>query len=142
MTDYEPGPIDLGALPLAPHIVHDGTFAALLEPVVGVLGASDDVLGASQRDIATNSDAGLDATFAGTIGQAEFVAANQPHVDADQTAAVLYDTGGGVDAYRGSVLPYLPQPSAPVEQGFRDFPVPDFGGPNQDPGANPPPEGI
>lgn len=142
MSGYEPGPIDLGDLPLSPPIVHDGTFAALLEPVVNVLGASDDVLGAQQRDIATNTAEGLDATFAATIGQAEIVAADQPNVDADQTAAALHDAGDGVDGYRGSVLPYLPQPDAPVESGFRDFPQPDFGAPNQDPGAIPPPPGI
>ena len=142
MTAFDPGPIVLGALPLAPRIGHDGLFAALLEPVVSVLGASDDVLSAQQRDIVTNTDAGLDARYTATIGRAADLAAAQPGAFTDQTAARLVDAGGGAGVYRDSVQPYLPQPSAPIGQGFREFPTPDFGGPNQDPGANPPPEGI
>jgi hypothetical protein len=142
VSDLTPGPIVLGELPLAPRIVHDGTFAALLEPIVGVLGASDDVLSAHQRTIETNTAAGLDALFATTIGAAADRAAAQPDPNADQTAARLVDAGGGAGIYHDSVQQYLPQPDAPIGQGFRSFPTPDFGGPNQDPGANPPPEGI
>ena len=142
MSDLAPGPIVLGDMPLGPRIGHDGLFAGLLEPVVNVLRASDAVLGAQQNDIATNTAAGLDATFNGTIGAAEAETAGQPNQGGDSTAAVLHDAGGGVDAYRGSVSPYLPQPDAPVESGFREFPVPEFGAPNQDPGAIPPPPGI
>jgi hypothetical protein len=142
MTDFAPGPIVLGEMPLSPRIAHDGLFAGLLEPVVNVLGASDDVLSAQQRDIATNTAAGLDERFTATIGRAADLAAAQPAASADQTAARLIDAGGGAGVYRDSVQQYLPQPDAAIGQGFREFPTPPAGGPSQDPGAIPPPEGI
>lgn len=137
MTDFAPGPITLGRLPLGPRIGHDGLFAALLEPVVNVLGASETVLGSQQRTIATNSDAGLDARFAATIGRAAESTAAQPDPFADQTAGRLVDNGGGAEAQYGATQSYLPGPDAPIGTGFKAFPTPDFGGPNQDPGANP-----
>jgi hypothetical protein len=129
VSDVAAGPIVLGEMPLGRRIAHDGLFAGLLEPVVDVLRASESVLGAQQRDIATNSAAGLDATYATTIGAAEAETAGQPNVSGDQTAPTLVDAGGGAEAYRGSALPFLPQPSAPIGQTFQDFPVPDFGHP-------------
>jgi hypothetical protein len=127
VSEYDPGPIVLGTMPLGPRIAHDGLFAAYLEPVVDVLGASDDVLGAQQRDIATNSAAGLDTTYAGTVGAAEAETAGQPDVSGDQTAPTLVDAGAGTEAYRGGVLSFLPQPSAPIGQTFQEFPTPNFG---------------
>lgn len=142
MAIYAPGPIDVEPLPLAPPIVHDGTFAALGESIIHALGASDAVLGAHQLAIAGNTDAGLDATFTSTIGHAADVTAGQPDPHSDQTAVVLIDDGQGAAVYHDSVQAFLPQPDAPIGQTFKDFPTPDFGHPNQDPGANPPPEGI
>ena len=142
MSALATGPIVLGEMPLRPRIAHDGLFAALLEPVVNTLGGLDAPLASAHATIATNTDAGLDATFTLTVGAAAGETAGQPNQFGDTTAAALHDAGGGVDAYRGSVAPFLPQPDAPVESGFRDFPVPDFGAPNQDPGAIPPPPEI
>jgi hypothetical protein len=141
MPPVAAGPIVLGQMPLGPRIAHDGLFAGLLEPVVSVLGASDGVLSAYQREIVTNTDAGLDARFESTIGHAADLAAAQPGAFADQTAARLVDAGGGTSTYHDGVQQYLPQPSAPIGQGFREFPTPDFGNPGNngvdpgDPGA-------
>lgn len=142
MTGYAPGPIVLGDMPLSPPIGHDGLFAALLEPVVDTLGGVDVPLGLAATTIATNTDAGLDATFTLTIGAAADETAAQPNQTGDSTAGVLTDTGDGARAYRDGVQPFLPQPSTPIGQGFKEFPVPDFGAPNQDPGAVDLPPGI
>lgn len=142
MSDLAPGQIVLGAMPLGPRIGHDGLFAQLLEPVVNVLGGLDTPLALARSTIATNSAAGLDATFNGTIGAAEDETAGQPNQIGDSTAGVLTDTGDGARAYRDGVQSFLPQPSTPIGQGFKAFPTPDFGAPNQDPGAIEPPGGI
>lgn len=142
MSDVAAGPIVLGAMPLGPRIGHDGLFAALLGPVVDVLGGLDTPLASASATIATNTAAGLDATFNGTVGAAESETAGQPNQNGDSTAVVLAGTGDGARAYRDGVLQFLPQPSTPIGQGFKEFPRPDFGAPNQDPGANEPPGGI
>jgi hypothetical protein len=142
VTDFAPGPIVLGDLPLGPRIAHDGLFAALLGPVVDVLRASDSTLATAQTAIAGNTAAGLDATFNLTVGAAAAETAAQPNQNGDSTAVVLTGTGDGARAYRDGVQQFLPQPSTPIGQGFREFPTPDFGGPNQDPGAIEPPGGI
>jgi hypothetical protein len=118
MWELEPGPIVREEMPLPPAIFYPGRLARHLELIVDELGASDVVLGGHQHDIAGNRGDGLDALYASTIGAAADVDANQPPADADQTAHVLVDAGAGTEAYRQSVLRYLPQPDAPVPEDY------------------------
>jgi hypothetical protein len=136
------GPIVLGDMPLGPRIAHDGLFAAHLGPIVDTLGGLDTPLALASTSVATNTAVGLDATFNVTVGAAAAETAGQPNQLGDSTAVVLAGAGDGVRAYRDGVQPFLPQPSTPIGQGFKEFPTPDFGGPNQDPGAIDLPGGI
>jgi hypothetical protein len=124
-VELEPGPFAVrDPLPLGPRVSRDGLFESLLEPLAVALGASDPVLAPAQGAIATNSDDGLEATYLSTVGVAETVTADQAGAADDQTSDQLVDAGGGADAYRGSVLRYLPQPDASIEGDFIDAPPP------------------
>lgn len=118
MWQLEPGPIAREDMPLPPAIFYPGRLAGHLDLIVGELGASDVVLGGHQVDIAGNNGDGLDALYARTIGAAADADANQPRADADQTAHGLVDAGEGTEAYRQSVLRYLPPPETAVPENF------------------------
>lgn len=138
-TDYAPGPIDLGDLPLGPRVFHDGLFEQLVEPLAGVLAGSDGPLASLQTTIAGNTEDGLEGTWQSTIGAADDLAANQAGLGDDQTADALVDAGAGTEAYRQSVLRYLPQPDAPIQGDFRDLPQPPAGAPGGTGGGDPNP---
>lgn len=123
--ELEPGIIDREPMPFGPRVSHHGLFEGLAESVVGALGGSDAPLASLQTAIAGNVADGLDAVFASTVGAAEAVTANNQGAGDDQTANALVDTGAGSEAYRQSVLGYLPQPDAPIEGDFRE--LPNFG---------------
>ena len=132
--ELEPGPFAVREdMPFGPRVSRDGLFESLLDPLVVALGASDDVLTPASTAIASNTDDGLEATYASTIGVAETITADQAGAADDQTSDRLVDAGGGAEAYRGSVLRYLPQPSAPIEGDFLDPPPPIGAGPGEPP---------
>jgi hypothetical protein len=142
--ELDPGYIVREPLPFGPRVSYHGLFEQLAEPLVGALGGSDGPLASLQGTIASNSGAGLDGTFAATVGVAADVTANHAGAGNDQTAGALVDNGGGVDAQRGASLPYLPQPDAPIEGNFRELPAFGAGHPGnggiEDPDTNPPRE--
>lgn len=118
MWTLEPGPIDREEMPLPPPVFYPGRLSQHLDLIVGPLSASDVVLGGHQLEIAGNRADGLDALYGRTIGAAADTDANHPTSDADPTADRLVDAGGGTEAYRQSVLRYLPTPDTPVPEGF------------------------
>lgn len=113
------------AMPFGPRVSHDGLFEQLAESLAETLGGGDALLHGLQTAIAGNVADGLDARFTSTIGAAEVAAVNNAGAGDDQTAGVLVDAGGGVDAHRSVALPFLPQPDAPIEGNFRE--LPNFG---------------
>jgi hypothetical protein len=123
--ELEPGLVVHEPMPFGPRVGHDGLFEGLVEPLVGALGGGDATLFALQETIAANVADGLDARFVATIGAAEEAAVNNRGAGDDQTADALVDAGAGSEAYRQSVLRYIPQPDAPIEHDFRE--LPNFG---------------
>lgn len=142
--ELEPGIIDREPMPFGPRVSYDGLFEGLVESLAGTLGGSDGALFSLQTTIAGNVADGLDVEFASTVGAAEGVAENNRGAGDDHTANALVDTGAGSEAYRQSVLSYMPQPDAPIEGNFRELPdfgaghpgnggvEPDHGDPNKD----------
>jgi hypothetical protein len=120
--ELEPGLIDRQDMPFGPRVARDGLFEGLAEPLVGALSGSDPVLFSLQATIAGNVADGLDGTFVSTVGAAEAVTDGNRGAGDDQTAGALVDAGQGSEAYRQSVLSYMPQPEAPIEGDFRDLP--------------------
>jgi hypothetical protein len=121
--ELEPGIINREPMPFGPRVSHDGMFAHFLEPLASTVNGGDAALFSHQQAIANNVADGLDETFATTIGAAEAIADNNRGAGDDQTAGVLVDNGGGVDAQRAASLPYLPQSDAPIEGNFRELPA-------------------
>ena len=127
--ELSPGFVTHEPMPFGPRISHAGLLEGLVEPLVNALGGGDAVLGAHQAAIANNTADGLEGTFASTVGVAADLAVNQQPFAHDQTANALVDAGAGTEAYRQSVLRYLPQPDAPIESDFRELPTPPAGPP-------------
>lgn len=120
--ELEPAYLTIEPMPFGPRVATDGLFEGLAGEIDGVLGDGDTQLASLQTAIAENSDAGLDATFTATIGAAADATAAQGSPETDQTGGRLVDAGAGSEAYRQSVLSVLPQPDAPIEGNFKDFP--------------------
>jgi hypothetical protein len=127
IDDADPGPITISPMPRPRRVVEETTFQSLAEPLVNLLGTSDDVLGGHQRMMATNDGAGFEGQFAATIGRAGDTLDAQPDPYADQTAARFVDSGGGVDVHHAQTQRYLPGPEHPIDRDFKEFPMPDFG---------------
>lgn len=123
--ELEPGIIVREPMPFGPRVATDGLFESLAEPLVNALGGSDAGFFSLQTTIAGNVADGLDGKFSSTIGAAEAVTENNAGAGDDHTANQLVDNGAGTEAYRQSVLSYMPQPDAPIEGNFRE--LPDFG---------------
>jgi hypothetical protein len=122
--ELEPGPIVREPMPLGPRVFTPGLFASRAALLLGALRDSDAGFAAVELEIAGNAGDGLAASFAGSIDAAADAAANQANWRDDRTADTLVDAGGGADAYRQSVLRYLPQPDAPITTSFDDPPQP------------------
>lgn len=120
--ELEPGYLDRTDMPLGPRVFTDGLFEGLADPMVGALSGSDGGLWSLQGTIAGNVPDGLDARFTSTVGAAEAVNEGNSGAGNDQTAYALVDAGDGSEAYRQSVQSYLPQPDAPIEGNFKNFP--------------------
>lgn len=125
MPIFEPGPF-ANDPPFPPIDWPDygAELRALLEPVVGTLGASDAVLVPAQQTIATNTAAGLDHTFATTIGQADALLSAHVGDGNDPTAFVLDDRGQLTIGLRDQVAPFLPPVNAPIPVDFSNPPGP------------------
>jgi len=138
MPTYEPGFFATrDPAPTWSPIASPGMFNPLLEPLVNVLGASDQILGAHQRTMANNLTAGLEGEFLGTIGEARQVLAANEHNGETLTAAALAGAGDGSEAIRVSVAGYLPGPDAPIPIDFTEPPRPPRA-PDDDGGDGPP----
>lgn len=109
-------------MPFAPRVSSAGMFNGVVGPLVDALNGGDPHLSSLQVTIAHNVADGLDATYGGTVGVAAAVTANNGGLGNDQTANQLVDNGGNAEWYRQSVLGYLPQPDAPIDGDFREFP--------------------
>lgn len=120
--ELAPGYLTPEDMPFGPRVFTDGLFEGKAETLVGALGASDGPLSSIQTTIAANVADGLDGKFASTIGAAEHANENNGGQADDQTAGTLVDNGGGVEMYHQSAQSYLPQPDAPIEGNFKEFP--------------------
>jgi hypothetical protein len=120
--ELEPGIIDRQDMPFGPRVATEHLFEGLAEPLVGALSGGDGALFSLQATIAGNVADGLDGTFVSTVGAAEAVTDANRGAGDDQTAGALVDAGQGSEAYRQSVLSYMPQPEAPIQGDFRELP--------------------
>lgn len=123
--ELSPGYIVREEMPFGPRVSGRHFFEGLADPLVGALSGSDGGLFSLQQVIGGNVADGLDGLYTSTVGHAEGVADNNGGAGDDQTASALVDSGAGSEAYRQSVLGYLPQPDAPIEGNFRE--LPNFG---------------
>lgn len=119
---YAPGPFKRDAMPFGPRVSHDGLFAALVEPVANVLRGSEPVLKPAQDTVGRDVPDNIDATYATTVGDAEYQHAIQVSAGPLSEAAVLHDAGDGVDAHHAYAQPFLPSPDTPVQTGFVEPP--------------------
>lgn len=119
-----PGPIVREEMPFGPRVAYDGLFASLAGPLHDELAGSDAPLAALAGRVGDDVPSDLDAAYVGTIGLAEEAHATEVNSGAQSVADVLIDRGGDVDALRGDVLRYLPQPETPIPSGLIDPPDP------------------
>jgi len=124
LDGLEIGPIDVDELPLGPPLFAGPVFEPLVEPLVSTLQAGDVTLGASSTHVALDVPTDLDAAYQASVGVAYDAHSDQVREGTDSPAGVLVDAGGGVDAYRASVLPHLPPPSATVTSDLVPAPKP------------------
>jgi hypothetical protein len=124
LDGLERGPFVPADLPLAPALFGGPVFEPLVEPLVAVLGPGDGLLGAASSHVASDVPTDLDAAYQASAGQAEAAHADQVAAGADAQGGLFVDAGAGVEAYRASVLPHLPPPSADVVSDLTPPPSP------------------
>lgn len=123
MLEDEPGPFFVRDEPPAPEWpTTPGMFARLGERLEHQLEASDHVLGAAARDVASTDDGGLDHAFSSTIGAAGDVFETEKNGDGDQTPSVLIVNGAATDTLHAQVQPHLPPSTAPITTDFAEAP--------------------
>jgi hypothetical protein len=150
MPSFERGRITREPMPIGRRVSREGLFEGLAAHYSEFVAASDQPLRGVGARVGENVPTDLDAAYATTIGRAHDVLASEVAAGAPTQADALVTRGGAVDALRGSVLRYLPQPDAAIETPF--LPAPpnpglmhdprpprDGGPPPRVPGGNEPP---
>lgn len=125
LEGLEPGPIEPGTLPLKPPLFDGPVFEPLVEPLANAVNGGESKLSAHQATMSYNLPTDIDTFFALTAGVAENAHYNQVQAGDGPSIAPIVDAGGGVDAYRTNVLPYLPPPSTSVPSKLIEPPKPD-----------------
>jgi hypothetical protein len=139
--DLLPGPGAFRSpLPLGPRVATPQLFEGLADLIAPTLTSADDGLSANSDQVGRDVPPAADTVYATSAGVAEAVHANQARVQDTTTTPALVDTGAGADAYRANALPFLPQPSTPIELGFED--LPPLPQPEPSPGEGGPPPAI
>jgi hypothetical protein len=133
MLEDDPGPFFVRDEPPDPDWpAPPGHFARRGAALEAHLEASDHVLGAAARDIASTDDGGLDHTFTATIGAAGDVFELEKDGDGDQTPDVLIVNGTPTEELRAQVKSFLPPSTTPITTDFADRPPPPQGRPSDD----------
>lgn len=127
---------DREPLPFAPRVSASSIVGAAFAPVVETLGASDSVLVPITLTIGETNAAGLEATYALTVGAAAATVDAHAHDANDATAIGLDDAGGHTEQLHDQVRPYLPPVDTPIPSDFSDTPQPPAG-PHHDPDEPP-----
>ena len=118
------------------------SFEGLVADRLGQLAGSDAVMAGITATAGAHPQSDLDGLFDGTVRVgADGLGDEDASMPASQLPQFI-DAGDNADVLRTGVLPYLPQPDAPIEQPFTDPPAApsDIG----EPGGveNPPPPQI
>lgn len=127
MFERETGPLELAdpdaMRRLAPRPSFTGIVADGLSDTPGIRAALD----GSSAGVIDNPSTDLDGTYAGTMGVAQEIVANDITTAPPSPVPALLTTGDGADQIRTSVKQYLPPPETPVAATFVEPPTPPPG---------------
>lgn len=127
MFDLEPGPMDLGELPLPARIATDGLFERLAADYVDARSNEGLVLGQASADVAADGIPDENGIHAAILGSAEDAHATETQAGDTTIPAGTLDAGENINGHAAAVAPYLPPADSAVPANFTDPPQPPSG---------------
>lgn len=128
MFELEPGPIELGDLPLPPRVVYDGLFESRAVDFVESRRGVELTLGLASNDVAGEGIPDEDGAHYTILAAAEATTDEETNTLDEPVPDAIYVAGENVNARAAQAAPYLPDADSDVPTNFGDPPQPPSGG--------------